>query len=146
MAVILNDSAKESMRALTFSLIAASLVGCSVITDQSSHYRDFVGAEFVTRKEQYLLRLDEYQYGFVPLTLEESPTALAPYSHLQEKIPVGARVKIVQARYRPSIDAGFDYFIGDLFLPGQPSPIRFEQFVGTPEQAPKFLRLWQRIP
>ena len=125
--------------------IGTFFAGCSVITDRSSSYRDFVGAEFATRKELSLLRLDEFQYGFVPLTLEESPTALSPYSHFQEKVPAGVRIRVIQARYRPSIDAGFDYFIADLFLPGHSSPVRFEQFIGTPDDTSKLLHLWQKL-
>lgn len=121
------------------------LSGCLLVLDRSSKYPGIVGAEFTTRHECYLFHMREHQYDFIPYHLSPSRTSYGSYADFIEPVPAGARIKVVEAKFKSNLDAGFDYLIADLYISGRASPVRFEYMIGSPEEAVGIDKIWKKI-
>jgi hypothetical protein len=87
----------------------------------------------------------EHQFQFVPYHLETSRSGYGDYATFVETVPAGARIKVLEAKFRSNLDAGFDYLIADLFIPGRAVPIRFEHMIGTPSDAATIDSEWAKV-
>jgi hypothetical protein len=129
----------------SFALLCIAVLSLSACFSRSvsSNYPNIVGSDFVTRKDMTLWKMHEYQYRFVPFELTNSnPGELADRIRT---VPGGTRIHVVDAKFAPSIDAGFDYLIADLYLADNPAPIRFEQIVGDKHDSAYGPRNWKKI-
>ena len=128
-------------RLLSAVLILLCLTSC-FSGSVAGRYRDVLGIEWETRKDMTLWKMEPNQFRFVPYTL--SNTDYGNLAHRVKLVPAGSRIRVVDARVKSTIDAGFDYLIADLYLPGGEAPIRFEQIVED-MSVEYFRTAWQKV-
>jgi hypothetical protein len=132
------------MKTLIITIVAVlALSGCFFSESVAGNYREVVGSEFVTTREMKLWKMQDHQYVFEPYHVSNWP--LASFGTLVQTVPAGSRLRVVDARFKSNIDAGFDYLIADLYLSSDASPIRFEQMIANEADSEYFRRIWKKV-
>ncbi|HVX91272.1 MAG TPA: hypothetical protein VHC20_06660 [Candidatus Paceibacterota bacterium] len=134
------------MKALfvSIALVLASVMSGCFSRSVASKYRDIVGHDFVTAREMTLSKMQQYQYVHEPYQLLIGGPG--QFGAAVRSVPAGTRIHVVDVRFKPSIDAGFDYLIADLYLDSGSAPIRFEQIADDASAHAFFVRdYWRKI-